>query len=104
MPLSEVVPRLLTMLDKPTADVIVTAFSRWEEVVGADVARHCRPVAIDADRLVVAASDPMWADELRWNSQKVLDRLAEVSGGRRLGELVVRVEPHGTRGRGSRGR
>lgn len=93
VPVSEVVARLLKTFKKPSADVIVTAFSRWEQVVGAQIAQNCRPVSIDANRLVVTASNSMWANELKWLSEQVLDRLAEVSGAPRLEALVVRVEP-----------
>ena len=92
--LGEVLDQLMNWLKKPPADVLVTVFKRWDEVVGPDVAQHCRPVAVDANRLVVKADDPMWADELRWNSDVVLDRLAELSGAHRLEGLTVRVGPH----------
>ena len=92
--LSEVLNQFMGWLKKPPADVLVVVFNKWEEVVGPDVARHCRPVAIDANQLVVQADDTMWADELRWNSEKILDRLVEVSGARRLEKLTVRVGYH----------
>ena len=91
---SEVLDRFMGWLKKPPVDVLVVVFNNWEDVVGPDVARHCRPVAIDANQLVVVADDPMWADELRWNSEKVLDRLVEISGARRLERLTVRVGYH----------
>lgn len=94
VPISSVMPRLMKTLKKPHADVIVTVFKRWEQVVGADIAQHCRPVAIDANRLIVATSDPMWASELEWFSEKLLDKLAQLSGERRLDALIVRVTPH----------
>lgn len=93
VPVGEVLPKLVQLLGLPSGDLISAVFQRWPDVVGADMARHCRPVSIDADRLVVVASDPMWADEIGWLSEQVLDQLAEASGGRRLSAIVVRVEP-----------
>lgn len=90
---SELLQRLLSTLEKPSPDIIISVFKRWEQVVGADIAKHCRPVAIEGDRLIVAADDPMWASELQWLSEMVLDRLAEVSGGRRMEHLAIRVAP-----------
>jgi len=90
---SELLQRLLRTLEKPSPDVIISVFKRWEQVVGADIAKHCRPVAIEGDRLIVAADDPMWASEFQWLSEMVLDRLAEVSGGRRMEHLAIRVVP-----------
>ncbi len=90
---SELLRRLLSTLEKPSPDIIISVFKRWEQVVGADIARHCRPVAIEGDRLIVAADDPMWASEFQWLSEMVLERLAEVSGGCRMEHLAVRVVP-----------
>ena len=95
--LSEAFDQFIGWLKKPPVDLLVVVFNNWEDVVGPDVAAHCRPVAIDANQLVVVADDPMWADELRWNSEKVLDRLVEVSGASRLEKLTVRVGCYGQR-------
>lgn len=43
-----------------------TVFDRWEEVVGPDLAQHCRPVRISGGVLTVAASSPQWATQLRY--------------------------------------
>lgn len=43
-------------------------FARWAEVVGNDVARHCDPVRLVGGVLVVQASSPSWATQLRWLS------------------------------------
>jgi predicted nucleic acid-binding Zn ribbon protein len=41
-------------------------FDRWDEVVGADLAQHCRPVRLAGGVLTVAASSPQWATQLRY--------------------------------------
>ena len=91
--LADALERVLGSLGAPPADVLSTVFHRWDEVVGADVARHCRPVAVEGDRLVVAASDPAWASEVRWLSDRVLARVNELSSNDRLKSITVRVEP-----------
>ena len=92
--LSEMFDGLLKRLKKPPTDVLGVVFNRWESVVGPDVARHCRPVAVDAKRLIVEADEPIWADQLKWQSETVLDRIAEKSGDRQLEELTVKVAYH----------
>ncbi len=92
--LGEVLPDLMRRLNRPDPDVITATFTHWERVVGPEIARQCQPIAIEDDKLVVSARDPMWADELRWNESAVLSRLAEEAGGRRLKGLIMRVEPH----------
>ena len=91
--LADALERVLGSLGAPPADLLSTVFRRWEEVVGADVARHCRPVAVEGDRLVIAASDPMWASEVRWLAEQVLERVNELSSTDRLRSIAVRVAP-----------
>ena len=55
-------------------------------------AQHCRPLAVEGDRLVVVALDPVWASELRWLADSVIERINEMSGEKRLSSLSVRVE------------
>ena len=95
MEIGDAVARLLGSLDAPSSDLLSTLFGRWPEVVGADVARHCRPEAVDGDRLVVVCDDPLWAGELRWLSDEILKRIAEKAGSDRLQSLTIRVVPGG---------
>lgn len=63
-------------------------FARWDEVVGADVARNCEPVRLVGGVLVVATSSSSWATQLRYLSSNL-----QLAVNRALGEPVVeRVE------------
>ena len=95
VPIGEALERLLGSLDAPPVDLLSTVFQRWEEVVGSEVARHCRPAAIEGERLVVLASDTTWASEVQWLASAVLASINEMSTAGRLESLTVRVEqPH----------
>jgi predicted nucleic acid-binding Zn ribbon protein len=66
----------------------VRVFARWEQVVGADVARNCDPVRLVGGVLVVAAASPSWATQLRYLAPQLA-----LSVNRAIGEPVVdRVE------------
>lgn len=66
----------------------VRVFARWEEVVGTDVARNCQPVRLVGGVLVVAASSPSWATQLRYLTAKLA-----LAVNTEIGEpLVERVE------------
>ena len=91
--LTDALERVLGSLDAPPADLLATVFRRWEEVVGAEVARHCRPAAIEDGRLVVLASDSVWASEVQWLANEVLDRINKMSATGRLESVTVRVAP-----------
>ena len=63
-------------------------FANWADVVGDDVARNCSPVRLVGGVLVVAASSPSWATQLRYLAPRL--RLAVNTA---LGEpMVERVE------------
>ena len=91
--LAEALERVLGSLGAPPADLLSTVFHRWADVVGADVALHCRPVAVEGDRLVVLASDSTWASEVRWLADQVLARVNELSSTDRLRSVTVQVAP-----------
>jgi predicted nucleic acid-binding Zn ribbon protein len=58
-------------------------FTRWEEVVGEELAAHLRPVRVDGQALVVAVDHPAWATRARMESGQILARV------RALGETPV---------------
>jgi predicted nucleic acid-binding Zn ribbon protein len=89
--LGRALDRLMGSLRAPTVDVLDAVFTRWAEIVGDDVAAHCHPVSITGRTLLVEASDPTWASELRWLENEVLVRLSEVCGSERVSKVNVRV-------------
>ena len=50
-------------------------FTRWEEVVGAELGGHLRPLRVDGRALVVAADHPAWATRARMASADILSRV-----------------------------
>jgi predicted nucleic acid-binding Zn ribbon protein len=84
--------RLLGSMRAPSVDVLNSVFSRWEEIVGPDLAAHTQPAAIHGDQLVVSVDDPTWASEFQWLEAEVLKRVCEVSGSDRITTLLVRVK------------
>jgi predicted nucleic acid-binding Zn ribbon protein len=64
---------------------------RWPELVGAEVAEHCRPQRLEAGELHLVAESTAWATQLRLLAPQLLRRLGE-----QLGPGVVRrVRVHG---------
>jgi predicted nucleic acid-binding Zn ribbon protein len=65
-------------------------FSRWDAMVGRDVAQHVRPVSYqredDGGRLVVQTDSTAWATQMRLLAPTVVRRLNE-----ELGDGTVRV-------------
>ena len=52
--------------------------ARWEELVGADVARRCVPVRLVGGLLVVRAESNAWATQVRYLAGEIVRRADEV--------------------------
>lgn len=90
-PLGALVSRLITDRgwDRTLADAEV--IGRWAELVGAEVAAHCRPVRLERGELTLTAESTAWATQLRLLAPTLLARLAaQVGAG-----VVTRVSVHG---------
>jgi predicted nucleic acid-binding Zn ribbon protein len=79
-------------LGVPEAGALAAVFSRWEEIVGASVAAHARPVSLVRGALVVAVDQPGWATQLRYLGPKLVARITEAAGEGVVDRLEVRVE------------
>lgn len=87
-PLSEVLGAVLRQRHWDERMRSAMVFSDWEAVVGADVARNCRPVRLVGGVLVVAATSPSWATQLRYLAPRL-----QLAVNTALGEpMVQRVE------------
>jgi predicted nucleic acid-binding Zn ribbon protein len=69
-------------------------FSRWEVLVGRDVAQHCTPESFDDGKLVVRTDSTAWATQLTWLAPKLVRRLNEELGEGTVTVIDVRG-PHG---------
>jgi predicted nucleic acid-binding Zn ribbon protein len=66
--------------------------SVWAEVVGERVAAAARPVSEHGDAVIVACSDPVWAQELDLMQQRLEQGLRERLGDDAPRSLRFRVE------------
>jgi predicted nucleic acid-binding Zn ribbon protein len=63
----------------------------WADLVGAVLAAHSRPTALEGGVLVVTARDALWAGALEAQSRAVVARLAEKHPGLGVQRLEVRL-------------
>ena len=69
-------------------------FSRWDALVGREVAQHCLPESFAAGRLVVRTDSTAWATQMRMLAPTVLRRLnAELGDG--TVTVIDVLGPHG---------
>ncbi|MCU7729808.1 DciA family protein [Actinoplanes sp. KI2] len=75
--------------EKPKAEA--TVFGAWERVVGPDIAKHSRPVKLDAGVLTVEAESTAWATQLRMLAATLLRNIASEVGH----NVVTKLNIHG---------
>jgi predicted nucleic acid-binding Zn ribbon protein len=93
---------------QPAAEA--TVFASWERVVGADVAKHSRPVKLEDGVLTVEAESTAWATQLRLLAGSLLRQIASVVGHNVVRKLHIHGPaapswargPRRVRGRGPR--
>jgi predicted nucleic acid-binding Zn ribbon protein len=91
-PLSESLDVVLRSLRGAPRKAVAGVFGDWEDIVGAQVASHARPVRLEGERLLVEVDEPGWATQLRFLEAELLARIEEVTG-TRLSAIDVRVSP-----------
>lgn len=73
-----------------STDLAVHAlFGRWDTIVGASVAEHCRPRSFGDTELVVDADSTAWATQMRLLAPTVVRRLNEELGHGTVTKVVV---------------
>lgn len=70
-----------------------TVFSRWTDIVGADLAARCEPVRLASGNLLVRAENPSWATELKYMLGHVAERANGVLGQGMVRQVTVVVGP-----------
>ena len=82
------------MLGDLGLDAAVSAFrigELWEEAVGAEIASHCRPVAMRGEVLEAEVDSSVWCQQLQMERPRILQALREVLGDDAPKDLRLRV-------------
>lgn len=57
-----------------------TVLARWAEIVGADLASHCTPMALIDGQLTVQAESTAWATQIRLLAPTILEKVVAAVG------------------------
>jgi predicted nucleic acid-binding Zn ribbon protein len=100
-PLGAAIERLLAERGWETPVAIGGVTGRWDEIVGAEIAGHCRPEGYDDGVLVVVADSSAWATQVRLLAPTLVRRLNEDLGDGTVRRVDVRgpASPSWKRGR-----
>jgi predicted nucleic acid-binding Zn ribbon protein len=63
----------------------------WEEIVGPQVALHCRPKGLRGAVLEIEVDSPVWSQQLQLRKTELLERLGERLGAEAPRELRFQV-------------
>lgn len=88
------------VLDELGLDGASSAFrinELWEEAVGPDVARHCRPVSVRGGVLEAEVDSSVWCQQLQMQRPQLLEQLREALGADAPTDLRFRVGYTGRR-------
>ena len=85
--LGEVLRRWLAETDD--AACAAALFQGWQDVVGAELAAHTRPVEVERGKLIVAADHPGWVQLLRTEEPAILRRLSRSHGALGIARIVT---------------
>lgn len=90
MALGSAVSDLLSARGWQAQAASASVLSRWEELVGPQVAAHSRPTRLRDGELVIEAESTAWATQLRLLSRTLTTKLREQLGPDVVRTLVVR--------------
>lgn len=68
---------------------------RWPDLVGADLARRCRPASLEGGTLAIAVKGAVWMFELRRAQARLLAAVRATPAGRDVTRLVFRPDAGG---------
>ena len=64
---------------------------RWEEAVGTEIARHCRPTGLRGEVLETSVDSSVWCQQLQMQAPLILEALRATFGDAAPSELWFRV-------------
>ena len=78
--IARVMSRLLDELGLEDAKAVYELAQRWEEAVGPEVARHCRPIGVRQGVLEASVDSSVWAQQLQLRRPEILQALRRTLG------------------------
>jgi len=66
----------------------------WEQIVGADIARHTRPGRLEQGELLVFVDSSVWLSELaRYGRKEMVEKLGNKYGRGKIRSITLRLDP-----------
>ena len=91
--LNESLDRVTQGLGGPDRGTLAAVFDDWDQLIGAQVAAHARPLSLVRGVLTIGVDEPGWATQLTYLESNLLSRISAVLGEGRVTRIHVRVRP-----------
>ena len=89
--LRSLLPRVLDDLGLEGAQRVLRVVEHWEDAVGAEIARHCRPTALRNGVLEASVDSSVWCQQLQLRTPEILAALRRTLGDDAPSGLWLRV-------------
>ncbi len=91
---ASLLPDVLRKLGGEPAAWLQRLGTEWPAIVGADVARHCRPGRLEARTLTCFVDTPVWLSELkRYGQRQMLANIQQHLGAETVTALRLQPDP-----------
>ena len=89
--LGVLLPRVMDDLGLEGATRVMRVAEQWESVVGAEIARHCRPTALRGEVLEATVDSSVWCQQIQLRTPEILAALKASLGEDAPSDLWLRV-------------
>ena len=89
--LRSLLPRVLDDLGLEGAQRVLRVVDHWEDAVGSEIARHCRPTALRNGVLEASVDSSVWCQQLQLRTPEILAALRRTLGDDAPSDLWLRV-------------
>ena len=89
--LGSLLPRVLDDLGLEGAQRVLRVVEHWEDAVGSEIARHCRPTALRNGVLEASVDSSVWCQQLQLRTPEILAALRRTLGDDAPSGLWLRV-------------
>jgi predicted nucleic acid-binding Zn ribbon protein len=89
--LGTLLPSVLRELGFDEMARVLRIAERWEEALGPELARHCRPAALRGEVLEATVESSVWCQQLQLRTPEILAGLRRVLGEEAPSKLWLRV-------------
>ena len=89
--LRSVLEQILKDFGTPDITTVTSIIDQWEEIVGSDLATKISAVAISGSELIVRVDDPVWASQISWLENQLLDKITRLVGEEKITSIRVRT-------------